>query len=119
MQYKCKFENCGTIFSEKGDLKLHLLTHKKKRLYICSYNCGKAFATKANKKNHEYRHGGVKPHPCTFQGCTKRYSSMCMLRIHQRTHVIYFFLISRKVKSPTSAKYARQLLMKKETLKLI
>jgi uncharacterized Zn-finger protein len=57
-KYKCDFEGCGKIFSNKG-----------------------------NMKAHTYLHTPLKNHKCIFPGCNKSYLNQCRLKVHFRTHV--------------------------------
>jgi hypothetical protein len=46
-----------------------------------------------NLKSHLCNHTGAKPFECTIGNCGKKYSRLCRLKIHQRTHVSKFLII--------------------------
>jgi uncharacterized Zn-finger protein len=55
---------------------------------MCTFEgCDKAFITMGNLKSHLCNQTGEKPYVCPFENCGKRYSRLCRLKIHQRTHL--------------------------------
>ena len=50
--------------------------------------CLKVFSSQVNLKNHILRiHEQTFPFPCTFPGCSKKYSVEVRLRLHMKTHM--------------------------------
>jgi uncharacterized Zn-finger protein len=53
--YTCDLKDCGKMFSEKGNLIIHMRTHNGEKPYNCTY-CNKNFTSLGNMKDHERRH---------------------------------------------------------------
>ncbi|KAJ8923740.1 hypothetical protein NQ315_010321 [Exocentrus adspersus] len=73
---------CGKIISTKGNLKVHLETHRPKGRYGCDI-CGRIFKTQCNLFRHKEYHGGVQ-YPCGV--CGRVYPTNSTLRAHSITH---------------------------------
>jgi hypothetical protein len=84
--YKCSYEGCGKEFKAFGHLSDHLKRHINFKPHRCD-NCGACFGRKNTLKTHMLTHSGEKPHPCTFQGCDKRFSEKGNMRTHLKTHI--------------------------------
>ncbi|KAK7111086.1 hypothetical protein V1264_014861 [Littorina saxatilis] len=81
--YKCL--TCNRVFSQKGNLKVHLLTHTDQRPWPCDFeNCNKAFRTKESLRRHKLSHMGIKPFECTE--CKKKFCSYLSLQEHLSLH---------------------------------
>ncbi|XP_075210813.1 uncharacterized protein LOC142318153 [Lycorma delicatula] len=78
--YMCPM--CGKKISTKGNLKVHLETHRPKGKYGCDI-CGRIFKTQSNLYRHKEYHGGVQ-YPC--QICGRVYPTNSTLRAHSITH---------------------------------
>ncbi|XP_044001160.1 zinc finger protein 43-like isoform X2 [Aphidius gifuensis] len=85
------YDNSGTNFvcpichkriSTKGNLKVHLETHRPKGKYGCDI-CGRIFKTQSNLFRHKEYHGGVQ-FPCSV--CGRVYPTNSTLRAHSITH---------------------------------
>lgn len=73
---------CGKKISTKGNLKVHLETHRPKGKYGCDI-CGRVFKTQSNLCRHKDYHGGVQ-FPCGV--CGRVYPTNSTLRAHSITH---------------------------------
>ncbi|KAK6618234.1 hypothetical protein RUM44_002685 [Polyplax serrata] len=80
LKYVCPI--CGKKISTKGNLKVHLETHRPKGKYGCDI-CGRVFKTAANLFRHKDYHGGVQ-FPCPV--CGRVYPTNSTLRAHSITH---------------------------------
>lgn len=66
--FKCPVEGCNKAFSEKQNLKTHMLIHQDARPFPCPKNCGLSFRTKGNMMDHLRRHYNVRPFKCEHCG---------------------------------------------------
>ncbi|GJQ68111.1 hypothetical protein Trydic_g10706 [Trypoxylus dichotomus] len=73
---------CGKIISTKGNLKVHLETHRPKGKYACDI-CGRIFKTQCNLHRHKEYHEGIQ-FPCNV--CGRVYPTNSTLRAHSITH---------------------------------
>ncbi|KAL7298791.1 hypothetical protein TKK_0008535 [Trichogramma kaykai] len=73
---------CGKKISTKGNLKVHLETHRPKGKHGCDI-CGRIFKTQSNLFRHKEYHSGVQ-FPCTV--CGRVYPTNSTLRAHSITH---------------------------------
>ncbi|XP_058792916.1 zinc finger protein 32-like isoform X2 [Phymastichus coffea] len=73
---------CGKKISTKGNLKVHLETHRPKGKYGCDI-CGRIFKTQSNLFRHKEYHSGVQ-FPCSV--CGRVYPTNSTLRAHSITH---------------------------------
>ncbi|XP_076461196.1 uncharacterized protein LOC143293811 isoform X2 [Babylonia areolata] len=81
--YKCL--TCNHVFSQKGNFKVHLLTHTNERPWQCDIdNCEKGFRTKESLRRHKLSHMGIKPFECTE--CKKKFCSAFSLQEHMSLH---------------------------------
>ncbi|KAL3290267.1 hypothetical protein HHI36_023617 [Cryptolaemus montrouzieri] len=78
--FGCKI--CGKKMSTKGNLKVHLATHRPKGKYECDI-CRRIFKTQCNLHRHKEYHGGVQ-YPCVV--CGRVYPTNSTLRAHSITH---------------------------------
>ena len=53
--YKCDFQDCDKIFSEKGNLQVHKRSHTGEKPFNCDL-CQKTFSASGNRQDHERRH---------------------------------------------------------------
>ncbi|KAF5281652.1 hypothetical protein FQA39_LY17750 [Lamprigera yunnana] len=80
IRFKCPV--CGKIISTKGNLKVHLETHRPKGKYGCNI-CGRIFKTQCNLYRHIEYHKGTQ-FPCDV--CGRVYPTNSTLRAHSITH---------------------------------
>ncbi|CAG5101601.1 Similar to wdn: Serendipity locus protein H-1 (Drosophila melanogaster) [Cotesia congregata] len=73
---------CNKNISTKGNLKVHLETHRPKGKYGCDI-CGRIFKTQSNLYRHKEYHGGIQ-FPCSV--CGRVYPTNSTLRAHSITH---------------------------------
>ncbi|XP_011298102.1 zinc finger protein 782-like [Fopius arisanus] len=73
---------CNKRISTKGNLKVHLETHRPKGKYGCDI-CGRIFKTQSNLFRHKEYHGGIQ-FPCSV--CGRVYPTNSTLRAHSITH---------------------------------
>ncbi|XP_034937410.1 zinc finger protein 691-like [Chelonus insularis] len=73
---------CNKKISTKGNLKVHLETHRPKGKYGCDI-CGRIFKTQSNLFRHKEYHGGIQ-FPCSV--CGRVYPTNSTLRAHSITH---------------------------------
>ncbi|XP_012230056.1 zinc finger protein weckle-like isoform X2 [Linepithema humile] len=73
---------CTKKISTKGNLKVHLETHRPKGKYGCDI-CGRIFKTQSNLFRHKEYHGGIQ-FPCNV--CGRVYPTNSTLRAHSITH---------------------------------
>ncbi|XP_059618876.1 zinc finger protein 34-like [Phlebotomus argentipes] len=73
---------CDKKLSTKGNLKVHMDTHKPKGKYACD-KCGRIFKTVVNLVRHKEYHSGIK-FSCTI--CGRVYPTNSTLKAHSITH---------------------------------
>ncbi|XP_060536872.1 zinc finger protein 26-like [Cylas formicarius] len=78
--YSCPI--CAKSISTKGNLKVHLETHRPKGQYGCDI-CGRVFKTQCNLYRHKEYHQGIQ-FPCEV--CGRVYPTNSTLRAHSITH---------------------------------
>ncbi|XP_058873983.1 zinc finger protein 3-like isoform X1 [Acipenser ruthenus] len=79
--YHCT--ECGTNFSDLGNLKAHQQIHKEQTPHHCT-ECGKSFRWVGGLITHQRIHTGEKPYLCTE--CGKSFIQKCNLQSHQLIH---------------------------------
>ncbi|KAK3606118.1 hypothetical protein CHS0354_006486 [Potamilus streckersoni] len=81
---KCQF--CSRVFSQKGNLKVHLRIHNDERPFLCQESeCNKAFRSNESLRRHKLsQHMGVKPFECEI--CHNKFSSNVSLQEHFSRH---------------------------------
>ena len=75
-------ELCDQKFSQKGNLKVHVMSHKGGR-FECK-ECDYKAAQKSSLVKHRLTHSGVKPHKC--ESCEFSTANKFNLIVHQRLH---------------------------------
>ncbi|XP_041093589.1 zinc finger and SCAN domain-containing protein 2-like isoform X2 [Polyodon spathula] len=80
--YHCT--ECGTNFSDLGNLKAHQQFHKEQKPHHCT-ECGKSFRWVGGLKTHQRIHTGEKPYLCTE--CGKSFKHKFGLQSHQLIHM--------------------------------
>lgn len=78
--YKCT--QCGKIFAQASNFKVHQKIHSRPGLHFCS-QCGKQFASYNDQKTHECNQT-CKPYCCSM--CGKKFSRLWNLKLHWRIH---------------------------------
>lgn len=76
-------EYCNVGFSQKCDLRRHVMIHTGERPWPCEI-CDKRFQRKTDLAKHMRTHTGEKPYACEF--CDKRVSDKSQLNVHRRLH---------------------------------
>lgn len=73
---------CNRHFTQKGNLKTHLMTHSGERPYECRI-CGKNFTQKGNLDTHVKIHTETKDHKCQY--CDRGFTQRGNLKTHIRS----------------------------------
>ncbi|KAI5795674.1 hypothetical protein EDC01DRAFT_653141 [Geopyxis carbonaria] len=85
----CKF--CGHVAKKSRELRIHIREKheesvEQRRLWMCNWeDCLQDYTTKHNLKTHiRTAHQGLKPFPCTYEGCDLRFGHKSVLENHLR-----------------------------------
>ena len=81
--FVCDHPACGSSFSVRYDLVVHLRTHAKVKQFACTF-CDKTYATQRALREHKRTHTGERPFECN--DCGKRFALPKTLRVHYRQH---------------------------------
>lgn len=87
--FKCEYEGCNRLFSQKNRLKLHSLTHSaiENRPISCRFpKCKKSFKNKEEYALHKKIHGKLKYYKCYHKNCKAKYSLSASLKKHLIQH---------------------------------
>ncbi|XP_052897102.1 zinc finger protein 813-like [Anopheles moucheti] len=82
-QKKIVCDLCGKHFSNKGNLKAHIMLHNNYKPFRCDL-CGKTFSRKHNYNVHKLRHTGKRIHQCLE--CDKAFVCTVNLKHHMIKH---------------------------------
>ena len=82
--YSC--EDCGKVFSQKGNIKAHMVYHSDERPFPCNL-CAKAFKTLRDLNHHTRIHNGQKPYECEI--CEKTVAQSANLYTHMKVYHTY------------------------------
>ena len=82
--YSC--EDCGKVFSKKGNIKAHMVYHSDERQFPCNL-CAKAFKTLRDLNHHMRIHNGQKPYKCEI--CEKTVAQSANLYTHMKVYHTY------------------------------
>ena len=80
-QHEC--DVCEKVFTQSGDLKVHMRVHTNERPYECDV-CEKRFTQSGSLARHMRTHTNEKPYECDV--CEKCFRHSSALRVHKRTH---------------------------------
>ena len=89
-EYQCHLcDSCDNTFTQKDDLKQHLITHTGENPYKCKF-CEKAYARKDHLTRHIKTHTGEKPYHCDF--CEKSFAQkliypVMLIHILEKKHL--------------------------------
>lgn len=85
---RCTALGCKKQFKTQLTLNNHLKNIHEKRKYMCK-TCLKPFRKHQHLKIHEYEHTGIKPFPCSHEGCDKSFILPSKLKLHMKVHAGY------------------------------
>jgi uncharacterized Zn-finger protein len=85
-RFKCTFEGCKKVFSQKYRLMIHVRSHQGIKPFKCS-QCSKTFVEKANLKVHIRTHTGERPYQCDFENCQASFKTSGQLNDHKNKHL--------------------------------
>ena len=85
--YKCKIEDCESLFENMNELNEHYIKNHQK-IFICPYEkCKISFMSEKNLNKHIKTHNNIiKKYICPFPGCNKRFTASYNQKIHYRIH---------------------------------
>ena len=81
--YPCRFPGCSNVYSSRGGLRKHKMSHTGERPFECDI-CHKTFRQKVNMESHRRIHTGEKPNICTI--CGQAFTQASALRSHMSKH---------------------------------
>lgn len=86
---KHKCNQCDYVTDRSYSLKLHKLTHEKKKLFQCDYtNCKYESNSKYYLKIHQYNHTGETPYVCSYLNCNTKFKRKGDLKRHEMSHLL-------------------------------
>ncbi|KAJ2062173.1 Strongly-conserved Zn-finger binding protein (TFIIIA) [Coemansia sp. S146] len=83
--FVCMYPGCTKAYMRDSHLSAHSRSHDPNRKYQCP-QCDKGFNLNQHLKRHLETHLVLKPHKCTFEGCTEAFAKRNQLHLHMCKH---------------------------------
>ena len=82
--HKFACQACGSSFTNRNRLTIHLRNHVGIKPFSCDI-CQKKFTRSDNLKQHLTIHSGTKPYTCDI--CDKTFNRLSNAKLHNKTHI--------------------------------